>query len=459
MRTGCPVPTPRSGLLAAGLTALALGAGCASARTGVVVVVDTDLAVPGEIASVRARAGAGACTDGSCTHDFVTAEPAAFPFSFALEPRGDGTRAPFTLEVTGRDGSGATVVARHVESSFVAGRTLLIRVPLERACRGVSCLAGETCALGACVSRAVDPRTLSDVVPGHELDGLGDAGERLDGPAPEDSPGPADALVPDDVLMRDDVPTPEDALDARAPGDAAADAPSRDAGGALPASCADLPTSASTGVTSIDPDGPGGAAPFDAWCENEADGRGWTLLLKVDPASSALAYDEARWTSAAPMPFGVADVSVGDALLLPYWTVPIAELRIESASGSFVTVGVPRTRAVLSAQMSAGAAFDSTLADWLIVVPGVMAGTVGCSRAGLSVALPSAAPELRVRIGLVGGLSADCSDPAFWFGVGAHVATSRALCEATTNTAGGGRVCGPPIMRGGAGAFLLVYGR
>lgn len=43
--------------------------------------------------------------------------------------------------------------------------------------------------------------------------------------------------------------------------------------------CRDLPVATPSGVYRIDPDGPGGLAPFDASCDMDSDGGGWTLIL------------------------------------------------------------------------------------------------------------------------------------------------------------------------------------
>ncbi len=415
-----------------------LAAACSSPRTAVVVVVETDLSSPAEVASVRATIGEGGCADLECVHDFATGSSSAFPFSFVVEPRDDPS-ARFTLSIVARDAGGTTTVSREIETGFVPSSTRLLVVHLSRACRGVTCSLTETCSDGACVGRFVDPEDLPTVLPGRELDGRGDAGPGLDAPS-ADAP-PFDAPVDGPSL----------------------DAPS-DGGTAIPATCFDLPVLAPSGLTLIDPDGAGGEAPFQAWCENEANGGGWTLIAKVDPASSRLEYDAAVWTASSPMPFGTIDESVGDALLRPYWTVPIRVLRVGS-DGVFDVLRPTAmvSRGVLRAAMDLPSPLelDATPTTWgNLTADPLHPMSPPCIASGINVAIPATvSPGLAVRIGLVGSAVADCSEPTFWYGLGVRVSTSDARCVASDNNAGGARVCGPPGQRHTRPRVLLVYGR
>lgn len=409
--------------------------GCAQAPTALVVVVDSDLTVPQPLALVQARVGGAGCTEGSCVHDFALSGAGAvtLPFSFTIVPAG-GTGGAVQLDVVGRDAGGTDRVARHVETSFVAHHARLVRIVLERACLdSASCTTGETCLGGGCANAQVDPATLPDVEPGRELDG--------------------------GVVHPDGGASLVDASDVDVGPDAAGDA------GSLPRSCAALPSGSASGAYTIDPDGPGGTAPFLDWCETSADGGGWTLIARADPATTNLAYSVTRWTETSPTSaIGTADLSVSDALLSSYWTLPVHELRIvmadpatPAAIRSLVTALVPATPTTLRAAMepSAGVTLDATQSEWATLVGAAAPGTATCEENGVGVGLPSTTPEVRVRIGYVWADTVDCTRPGFWAGIGAD-GTS---CRPVASSAGGGRLCGTGAVRQAYRLAVWVFGR
>ncbi len=50
------------------------------------------------------------------------------------------------------------------------------------------------------------------------------------------------------------------------------------------------------GVYLIDPDGPGGVAPFKVYCDMNSDGGGWTLAIKIARGSGSFYYSSGNWT-------------------------------------------------------------------------------------------------------------------------------------------------------------------
>lgn len=432
---------------------------CSRPPTAVVVVVESDLRVPDELAAVAVQAGGAACVHDGCAHTFPIADAAGLPFSFSVVPSGDPS-GPLTLSVLGVDGGGVTRVAREVSTRFVAEQTRVLHVTLTRSCLDhAGCTTGETCIAGACTSAVVDPSTLSELVPGTELDGstLRDAGAMRDadtGPIP-------------------DVGTTEAGVDASLDGatdagrDAAIDA-DHDAGRSTPASCADLPSGSAPGAYEIDPDGPGGVAPFLDYCETEADGGGWTLIAKVDPGTPDLAYGAAAWTASIGAATGTADLDVGNALYTSYWSLPVRELRFvvapvgtPTATRTLVTSIVTPTTAEplrMAMEQMHHLTLDAPRASWLALVGASSdPGTPVCELAGAPVVIPPnlpSAPSVRVRVGYVWA-DGDCSQPGFWAGLGAD---GRG-CRPVASTAGGGRLCGTGAQRENIFLQVWLFGR
>ena len=144
----------------------ALLTACTGELTELLVVVDSDLAVPSELDSVRvtteSMSAAGALTNVS-----------PLPRTVGIVHRGGESYGPLVITVVGTQG-GTEVVRAQVTTSFIRGQTLVLPVHLSRRC---------IAAPSECV-REVDPATLSPwngMVPGTD-GGLGmDGGAGSDG--------------------------------------------------------------------------------------------------------------------------------------------------------------------------------------------------------------------------------------------------------------------------------------
>jgi hypothetical protein len=159
--------TRRLSFVLAACAALWALAGCTkdeAARTQVMVVVDAEPGVRADAATLRIDVEGGP-TLGELAQSFSeTVGPAvAWPVRVALVPEGNDARRVFRIHAEARDGGGVTVVRTQVLSGYVEGRTKLLEIWLEDACRGVACGTGERCLGGACVDEAVDPTTLPDL--------------------------------------------------------------------------------------------------------------------------------------------------------------------------------------------------------------------------------------------------------------------------------------------------------
>jgi hypothetical protein len=162
----------------------------------VLVVVDTDYDVPGELALIRARIVGSNGLEQSRGFDVMRRatpphdDPAAVPLSFVIVPRESGS-GDFEVEVTGHAPGapdGDVLVSRRAITGFRPGHTLVLPLPLLRICERVVCPATLTCRVGVCVDARVPVEELGTVErPGQEFT---DAGAR---DADRDALAPGDA--------------------------------------------------------------------------------------------------------------------------------------------------------------------------------------------------------------------------------------------------------------------------
>ncbi|MDQ3034518.1 MAG: hypothetical protein M3Y87_19065 [Myxococcota bacterium] len=136
----------------------ALGCGSSEPLTELLVVVDSDLAVPAGLDAVRVEVS-GAMS-ASASGSLTGAAGTPLPRTVGLVHRGVGL-GPIEVNVIGTSG-GAEVIRARAITSFIRGRTLVLPIMLARTCAGVTCGAGQTCSGGDCVSASVDPNTLEE---------------------------------------------------------------------------------------------------------------------------------------------------------------------------------------------------------------------------------------------------------------------------------------------------------
>jgi hypothetical protein len=150
---------------------------CEKPATQLIVVVDRDYAVPGELGFIRVmvKDEAGAISS-SLERELIEegaiagAGQAMLPGSFAVVPKDGDAGRTVVIEVEGRETSTGRVRAfRRAVTGFRKGKRLLLRLFLARSCEGMSCDPSETCAENGCVSETVSPNDLPEVTPGEEL--------------------------------------------------------------------------------------------------------------------------------------------------------------------------------------------------------------------------------------------------------------------------------------------------
>ncbi len=172
-------------IAAAAAIAVAVAVGCTEDRTEILVVVDSDLAVPSQLDEVNVRVtGPDSDTKSAVARLGPGEEPLPRTVGLVHE---DGPLGPVQILVTGGQG-GAPTVERRAILSFVEGRTLLLRMELLASCQGMTCGPDMTCVDGSCRSAEIDPDTLPEydgTIPGID----GGAEPTDSGPGVDAGPG------------------------------------------------------------------------------------------------------------------------------------------------------------------------------------------------------------------------------------------------------------------------------
>jgi len=157
-----------------------LAAGCRSARTEVVVVVDTDLRTPPtalEAFRITVTAPDGTSQSSTATLGATDLPP---PRTLGLVHT-TGPLGPFVVRAEGLAG-GTVRVARDASFSFVPGETRVLWLDLLGACISARCGDGQTCSEGACRAIEVaEPELLPWTGTVSSRDAGGDDAGRSDG--------------------------------------------------------------------------------------------------------------------------------------------------------------------------------------------------------------------------------------------------------------------------------------
>jgi hypothetical protein len=206
--------------------------------------------------------------------------------------------------------------------------------------------------------------------------------------------------------------------------------------------------------------------PFPAYCEQQADGGGWTLVLKVDGRDPRFYAYQDLWVSRdllnAANP--ALDRTVGK--LHGFTRLKAKELRVGLADPASPTSTVRWLTATLTTgtDQTLQELFDrgdyvplSTPAgasSWLGLLPG-SALQANCRREGLNNSGSGGAAY--VRIGIIANNEADCLSPDSWVGVGG-IPISCVTTTLTTAAAGNAALClgGSPTIDAAAFAYVMV---
>ncbi len=191
---------------------------------------------------------------------------------------------------------------------------------------------------------------------------------------------------------------------------------------ALPPNCKALLANnpdAGNGVYSLDPDGDGGKAAFDAYCDMETDGGGWTLALKADGTKLTFNYNSGYWGNASIFNKDEADLDRTEAKLETWNSVPFTEVMMgmEQPIGNMGNldlkyVMIPIDKPSLFSIFNGGKFVPSNIGRnaWKSLITGSSLQP-NCNREGFN-----NAP--RTRIGIFSNQENDCNSPDSYIGIG-----------------------------------------
>jgi len=132
--------------------------------TEIVVVVDSDIAVPAELDEVTILVDGAVGGTRTASRDLSASRGAGLPVTLGLV-HPSGPLGPITARAVGsvhRGGVASIVVERTARTSFVDGRTVVLRLDLLGACSGVTCAdASSSCGADGCAPIDIAPGSLS----------------------------------------------------------------------------------------------------------------------------------------------------------------------------------------------------------------------------------------------------------------------------------------------------------
>lgn len=181
--------------------ALTLAAACSQSAdpvTELVVVVDSDLAVPAELDEISVRATG---PDGTAQMASARLGVGMTPLPRALVLNHEaGLLGPLQVRVEGKRGGGS-VVTRDAQASFVVGKSLVLPLHLVAACRARRCTGDQTCTEYGCAERDLDSDALDEWSGEKPRLGPVDAGPPEDASEPPAADaGTRDAAAPDAAM-------------------------------------------------------------------------------------------------------------------------------------------------------------------------------------------------------------------------------------------------------------------
>lgn len=138
-------------------------AACAPDPTQLVVVIDSDMAVPDRVRKIQAFVN-GAEFDPAWQHTFDVSAGATLPLSFGIGA--NNAANPVTIVITAIAADETALVSRRATSRFVADKTIVLPMFLAESCAGFACADMFTCTKLGCESEIIDENGLKVIEAG-----------------------------------------------------------------------------------------------------------------------------------------------------------------------------------------------------------------------------------------------------------------------------------------------------
>lgn len=157
------------------MAAACLFAACSKTPTQLLVIADSDLQVPSELAAIRAVLRDEGGVEKRAHRFVLGAGGVSLPISFGAGPgESESLRVMIDLEAIAPDDR--VLFTRRVITAFVEGKSLVLPVFLAARCATLTCNDGTTCGENGCVSPEIDPGSLCE-----------DGSDACSGPLPGDA--------------------------------------------------------------------------------------------------------------------------------------------------------------------------------------------------------------------------------------------------------------------------------